>query len=157
MTTSPTQFFSEISAGHDGPPIPEARRAYFRARLRNRVFNFILGKFLAEQERGLTQAKLARRIERKPDVVNRWLGMPSNLTLDTVSDLLIGISGEELTLSSESPQQPAQRNYYPEDEWLVQRVIQQAPIQPPAPAHGELGIKNKPRLPQELLGSPFNK
>lgn len=99
-TTSQTQFLSEIAAGHNGPPIPEAKRAYFQARLRNRLFNFILGKFGEQQKNGLTQAALARRIGKKPDVVNRWLGSPGNLTLDTLSDLLLGISAEEFNAAS---------------------------------------------------------
>src|SRR5690242_398273 len=96
MPTSPTQFFSELAAGHSGPTIPEAKRIYFRTRLRSRLFNFILERFVREQKRGLTKATLARRIGKSPEVVNRWLGAPTNLTLDTVSDLLLGISAEEL-------------------------------------------------------------
>jgi hypothetical protein len=118
------------------------------------MFNFILTKFMAEQPRGLTQATLARRIERKPDVVNRWLGTPSNLTLDTISDLLIGISGEELMLRSESPLQPDQRNYFPEDEWLSQSPRQPS-AQPPGPAHGRLGIEKKLSIPKVLLSNPI--
>lgn len=102
MTISPTPFLAEIAAGHAGPPIPSAKRAYFQQRLRLQVFNFLLGKFLDAQNDKLTKAVLARRIGKTPDVVNRWLGAPSNLTLDTISDLLLGIAGEELILSSSS-------------------------------------------------------
>lgn len=102
MTISHTQLLKEIEAGHDGPPIPPAKLAYFQERLRGRVFDFILGLFLDEQTNGLTQAKLARRIGRKADVVNRWLGAPSNLTVDTISDLLVGIAASEPTLSRSS-------------------------------------------------------
>jgi len=111
MTTSQTQFLSEIAVGHNGPPIPEAKRAYFQARLRNRLFNFVLSKFGEEQKKGLTQAALARRIGKKPDVVNRWLGSPSNLTLDTLSDLLLGISAEEFIAASSSLFRRPPRNY----------------------------------------------
>jgi hypothetical protein len=110
-TTSQTQFLSEIAAGHNGPPIPEAKRAYFQARLRNRLFNFILGKFGEQQKNGLTQAALARRIGKKPDVVNRWLGSPGNLTLDTLSDLLLGISAEEFNAASSKLLNRPPRNY----------------------------------------------
>jgi hypothetical protein len=111
MTTSQTQFLSEISAGHNGPPIPEAKRAYFQARLRNRLFNFILEKFGEQQKNGLTQAALARRIGKKPDVVNRWLGSPRNLTLDTISDLLLGISAEEFSVISSKILDRRPKNY----------------------------------------------
>src|SRR5262245_15732170 len=91
MSISHTQLLNEIGAGHDGPPIPPAKLAYFQERLRGRIFDFILGIFLEEQKNGLTQAKLARRIGKKADVISRWLGTPSNLTVDTISDLLVGI------------------------------------------------------------------
>jgi len=99
MTISHERFLSEIAAGHDGPPIPPAKLAYFQERLRGRIFDFILGLFLEAQKNGLTQAKLGRRIGRKADVVNRWLGAPSNLTLDSVSDLLVGIDASEPNFS----------------------------------------------------------
>jgi hypothetical protein len=100
MPTSQMQLLNEINAGHDGPQIPPAKLAYFQERLRDRVFDFIIGLFLREQKNGLNKAKLGRRIGKRPEVVNRWLGGPSNLTLDTISDLLVGIAAEELLLDS---------------------------------------------------------
>jgi Helix-turn-helix len=119
MSTSQEQFFSELAAGHSGPTIPEAKRVYFQTRLRNRLFSFILGKFVIEQKKGLSKAALARRIGKSPEVINRWLGAPSNLTLDTVSDLLLGISAEELTPEAESLLNQAPRNFLP-DPWIKQ-------------------------------------
>jgi hypothetical protein len=111
VTISHVQLLKEIEAGHDGPPIPPAKLAYFQERLRGRIFDFILGIFLDEQEKGLTQAKLARRIGRKADVVNRWLGTPSNLTIDSISDLLVGIAAAEPNLSHSSLLGRAPVNY----------------------------------------------
>src|SRR6516225_3221113 len=91
-------FFVELAAGHSGPTIPEAKRVYFQTRSRNRLFDYILGRFFQQQEKGLTKAKLARRIGKPPEMINRWLGAPSNLTLDSISDLLLGICAEELVL-----------------------------------------------------------
>lgn len=119
MTISQMPFFTEISAGHSGPVIPESKRVYFQTRLRNRLFDFILGKFLDEQKKGLTKAILARRIGKTPDVINRWLGAPSNLTVDTMSDLLLGISAEELELSSFDPNELLTPNYMHSD-WIAQ-------------------------------------
>ena len=149
MTTSQMPFFSELAAGHNGPPIPEARRAYFRGRLRNRLFNFITKKFLAEQEKGLTKATLARRIGKTPDVVTRWLGAPSNLTLDTISDLLMGICAEELMLSGESPLNQAPRNYWHKDDWATGQLGR---TQPPTPTQPSLGVDDQRRVPRELVG-----
>lgn len=121
MNTSQTHFFSEISAGHDGPTIPDWKRAYFQGRLRNRMYELILEKFAEEQKNGLTQAKLARRIGRKPDVVNRWFAGPSNLTSDTMSDLLLGICGEEMEVTAFDPTKLPVRNYSAV-EWITEKV-----------------------------------
>jgi hypothetical protein len=125
VITSPAEsFFAELSSGHTGPPIPEEKLVYFRTRSRNRLFHFILSKFLAGQQKGLTKAALARRIGKSPEVINRWLGSPSNLTVDSISDLLIGISAEELAPASESLVEQTPRNYRPWDdkEIKIERV-----------------------------------
>lgn len=122
MYTSQTQFLSEVAAGHDGPTIPASKRAYYQERFRGRVFDFLLGLFLREKEKGLTQAKLARRIGKSPEVINRWLGSPTNLTLDSISDLLIGIAGEELVPQSKSVLQRAPRNYMESDRTLSKQT-----------------------------------
>lgn len=116
MITSPTPFLSELIAGHSGPPIPVGKRSYFQERLRIRVFNFLLSKFLQAQKKGLNKNVLAKRIGRPPEVINRWLGAPSNLTLDTISDLLLGISAEELELDASSPIGRVADNYSHFDE-----------------------------------------
>jgi hypothetical protein len=111
MTFSQMPIFAEIAAGHSGPEIPSSTRAYFQQRLRNRIFNFLLEKFVAAQRDGLTKAALARRIGKSPEVINRWLGIPSNLTIDSVSDLLLGITAEELEPGASSPLKAIQHNY----------------------------------------------
>jgi hypothetical protein len=84
-------------------PIPLEKRAYFHARLRNRIYSFVLKKFTEkEKSEGLTKAELARRIGRKPEIITRLLGAPGNWTLETISDLLLGIAGEELDMTSSS-------------------------------------------------------
>jgi len=99
MTTSQTtQFLSEISGGN---AIPEAKLAYLEQRVLNSFYAFVVEKFLDEKKRsGLTQAGLARRINRGTDVVSRWLASPSNWQISTVARLLVGISGDEAILSS---------------------------------------------------------
>jgi hypothetical protein len=42
----------------------------------------------------ISKADLARRIGRKPEQISRWLGAAGNWTIDTVSDLLLGMSAE---------------------------------------------------------------
>jgi hypothetical protein len=111
VTTSRTPFLTDLAAGHSGLPISGPTRAYFQQRLRLRIFNFILDKFVEAQKDGLTKSLLARRIEKTPDVINRWLGAPGNLTVDTISDLLLGISAEELVPNAVSPLVRSESNY----------------------------------------------
>ncbi len=154
MTISQTQFFSELASGHLGPPIPEPKRVYFQTRLRNRMFNFILNKFVEESKNGLTKAILARRVGKTPDVINRMLGAPSNLTLDTISDLLLGITAEELKLISESPINQAPTNYL-HSEWISQDN-QSLHVQPTSSNPVPLGLvvqqNEQPTIPRQLLG-----
>jgi plasmid maintenance system antidote protein VapI len=84
-------FLTEIL---EGQPIPVGKLEYFRARLRSRLHQIVVGEWLRRES--LSQADLARRIGKKPEVVNRLLGAPGNWTLDTVSDLLLGMGTEPL-------------------------------------------------------------
>ncbi len=93
MTTSQQNtFLSEIL---EGQPIPTGKLAYFRARLSNRIHELVLEEFMRlEKEGKVTRAELARRINRKPEQVTRWLGAAGNWTIDTFSDLLLGMGCE---------------------------------------------------------------
>jgi transcriptional regulator with XRE-family HTH domain len=102
VTIFQTQLLNELAAGADGEPISESKLVYLQERLRGRFFDFLLEKFEAARGNGLTQRKLARRIRKSPEVINRWLGAPGNLTLDSISDLFAGISAEEPEFSTSS-------------------------------------------------------
>jgi hypothetical protein len=111
-------FLSEIA---DGSPIPAGKIAYFEARLRNDLYNFVIGKFLEKEKRGeITKAKLARRIGYDPAQLSRVLGAPGNWTLNTISNLLLGISAEELKPYSESLLDRPRRNHKVPD-WAVRQ------------------------------------
>jgi len=115
MTTPQTSFLSEIE---DGEPIPLGKLAYLRARTRNVLYDFIVTKFIEAKKDGLSQAELARRIGKKPEVINRLLGSPGNWRIDTISDLLVGIGAEELEPHSSSLLNRAPRNYdFP--DWVL--------------------------------------
>jgi len=108
-TSQKTSFLSEIETKK---PIPKEKLAYFQTRLQLRLYDFVVSKFQEKaNSEGLTKAELARRIGRKPEVITRLLGSPGNCRLDTVSDLLLGISGEELDLSSTPLVSKARRNF----------------------------------------------
>jgi transcriptional regulator with XRE-family HTH domain len=89
MPISRTSILSEIE---QGKPISARTRAYYRRRLQNRIHRLILAAFRQQQkETGLNQKQLAERIGKDKSKVNYWLGVPSNLTLETISDLLLGM------------------------------------------------------------------
>jgi hypothetical protein len=71
-----------------------------RERNRGHVYNIVIEEF---ERSGINQATLASRLGKAPEVISRWLGTPSNWTLDTFSDLLFAISGAELQYTVSYP------------------------------------------------------
>lgn len=80
--------------------IPGSTLVYFRARLKQRMFDTMLREF---KRSGLTKADLAARLGKDPAQVSRLLSGPGNVTLETVSDVLFALSGAELSASLEYP------------------------------------------------------
>ena len=115
MPTSQTGFLAEILSGGSlpvtGEPIPAGQRAYFQERLRGRIFSFIVGEFLRQQRENpdITQAAIARRLERRPEQINRWLSGPSNMTIDTISDLVLSVWGGEPSMAIATLRQAKER------------------------------------------------
>src|ERR1700733_13807570 len=73
-------------------PISLRTRLLYRRRLQNRLQRLLRRAFRDEQKRtGLTQKELAERIGKDKSKVNQWLSIASNLTLETISDLLLGL------------------------------------------------------------------
>jgi hypothetical protein len=102
VNTFQTQLLKELSAGADGEPISNSKLVYLQERLRGRFFDYLLSKFEEASASGLNQRKLAKRIRKSPEVINRWLSAPANLTLESISDLFAGIAAEEPEFSSSS-------------------------------------------------------
>jgi hypothetical protein len=110
MTTSrQTSFLSEIASENER--IPERKLAFLQERVRNNLYNFVIGKFLERERDGFTKAQLCRRIGYDPARISKLLGAPGNWTIATVSDLLVGIAAEELVPASESLIDRPSRNY----------------------------------------------
>lgn len=106
MTTSLVPSLRPIA---DGGLIPESTRIYFRERLRIRLHQFLLREFaLRSRAKGLTRKALGERIDRRPEMITRWLGTPNNMELDTLSDLLLAMGieptfgGKEVAPASDS-------------------------------------------------------
>lgn len=76
-------------------PIRDRDIFYYRQRYKNRVFSELVSFFAEEAERlGITKRDIAARLKRDPALISRWLSAPSNLTLETISDLLLALGAE---------------------------------------------------------------
>ncbi len=113
MPISQMQFTSEIAS--PSATIPLGTLAYLSERARNNLYAFVVKKFREKERLGFTKALLARRIGYDSARVNKLLGAPGNWTLDTVSDLLVGIAAEELIPCSAPILRSPQRNYSGQD------------------------------------------
>ncbi|MBQ8106223.1 MAG: hypothetical protein IJ127_25535 [Afipia sp.] len=71
----------KISAGTFG---------YISARMRARLYDVVVREF---KKSGITQATLAKRWGKKPEVVSRFLAKPSNWEIDTWVEALFAING----------------------------------------------------------------
>jgi hypothetical protein len=143
MTTSPTPtFLVEILSGGAvplaGSKIPRGKRAYFQERLKGRAYDLVVNEFLrqCDLDSTLTQAAVARRLEKRPEQINRWLAGPGNWTLETLSDLLLAICGGEPTVGVSVLRRSAEEHASSVDRVLSERDegVTQASVGEPAAA-----------------------
>ncbi len=74
--------------------------AYINARTLLRAYSLVIKDL---KDSGITQAQLAKRLGKAPEVVSRMLNCPRNWELKTFSELLFAISGAVLTFSVTRP------------------------------------------------------
>ena len=68
---------------------------YYRTRFQNRVFAKLVDFITTEAQRDhITKKEMAERLGKDPGQLSRLLSQPSNLTLDTISDLLLALNAE---------------------------------------------------------------
>ncbi len=86
------EFLTEI-LDLDAEKIPLGKLAFFQEQLKHQLHEVVLRRLhtVCESKPEFTRRHLARRIGRQPEQVTRWLGAPGNLTMETASDLLIGL------------------------------------------------------------------
>jgi hypothetical protein len=76
-------------------PIKDREKFYYRQRNKNRLFEKIVLLFAEEAERnGVTKKQIAERLKSDPAQITRWLSAPGNLTLDSISDILLALGAE---------------------------------------------------------------
>lgn len=70
-------------------------KAYYRQRQKNRVFGSIAEFFANGAERGeFSRKSLAEKMGKDPAQITRWFAGPSNLELDSISDILLAMGAE---------------------------------------------------------------
>jgi hypothetical protein len=98
---------------------------YYRRRFLNRVHEALTSFFDEETERrGLTKQDIAERIGRDPAQITRWLSAPSNLTLESVSDLLQGVGAEMDVVVARLSDRPQSNYMHP----LIEAITAPAPV-----------------------------
>jgi len=111
MITS--QALSQVLDLSNRETIPAKILGYFRARQRNRVHEAILEAFIeAQKAHDITKADVSRRMGKRAELITRWLGGPGNLTLDTVSDLMLAV-GKEIEFKASDIRIASRRNDEP--------------------------------------------
>jgi hypothetical protein len=88
MTTSPTT--TGLSKPTTDEKISAGTFAYINARNRQRAYDIVIKEF---KESGITQATLASRMGKTPDIISRLFSRPQNWESDTFSSLIFAIRG----------------------------------------------------------------
>jgi transcriptional regulator with XRE-family HTH domain len=103
--------------------VSEREAHYYRQRQKNRVFGHLTAFFAEEAaRRGITKKDIAEALGRDPAQITRWLSAPSNLTLDSISDLLTALEAEMDSRVVRNEDRPQPNYVHP----LIGRVLGQA-------------------------------
>src|SRR5215469_16411302 len=105
---------------------------YYRQRSKNRLFEAITSFYAEEAERrGLTKKDIAESLGRDPAQITRWLTTPSNLTSDTISDLLLALGAEMDYSIARFAERPRANYLHPLIAEVLGRASQQVQIARP--------------------------
>lgn len=97
---------------------------YYRQRSKNRLFEAITSFYAEEAERrGITKKDIADALKRDPSQITRWLTMPSNLTSESISDLLFILGAEMDYTVSRFAERPKANYIHP----LIASALGRAP------------------------------
>ncbi len=112
MTFSPEQYQDNIGKNE---ALPKRTRAYFQQRFQQQVFARLAKAFAERAEAlGITKSVVATLAGKDKSQVNRILSHPSNLTLDTLSELALALNFEPV-ICFEDLSMPVLHNYTHKD------------------------------------------
>jgi hypothetical protein len=130
---------SILSKPRPNERVPPSTLEYFKTRNRMKTFSTILREF---RKCGISGSELSKRTGKSPEVISRLLGSPKNLTLDTLSILLFGMSGAEMEYNIGYPLDKPQKNRGGRPEWLEKpKPTARAETQSAAPVWNEIGFR----------------
>ncbi len=72
-------------------PLAPRHLGYFERKLRNDFHAAILKLFRERAASGMTKADLARKLDKRPEQITRWLSAPGNWTFDTAAALALAM------------------------------------------------------------------
>jgi hypothetical protein len=73
-------------------PIPSRELVYRREMAKNQFYDAIVRLFAeAAEQKGLNKRALSASLDKDPALITRLLAHPSNLTIETISDLLLAM------------------------------------------------------------------
>jgi len=81
-----TSWIGEI---RDEAPLAPRHLGYYERKLRNDFHAAILKLF--QDDAGMTRADLARKLDKRPEQITRWLSAPGNWTFDTAAALALAM------------------------------------------------------------------
>lgn len=117
MTTSPA------TDPADRTRVPDKTLWFYQGRVEETIYDLIVGEFYRQEDAGLiSKAVLAKRLGRRPEQISRWLAAPSNLTLDTISDLLVGLRVSPILTIEGLPFVPSAQEAAPDSPHLIDDI-----------------------------------
>lgn len=98
---------SALSEPQGDEPIDQFTLAYMAGLARDRIHQLLLVAF---EESGLTKAQLARRLDWDKSRVSKVLNTSSNLTAETLGEVLFAIDGSCPRVSRDRPMRESRQN-----------------------------------------------
>jgi hypothetical protein len=132
-------------------PVTDRDIFYYRQRTKNRLFEALTAFFAEEVERRkISKKDIAECLRRDPASITRWLTTPSNLTLDTISDLLLSLGAEMDYTVAKFNERSIPNEMHP----LIARIIAPPPVIRPLPKQTPKGNKFELATPLQSNNKP---